>query len=419
MRELPGPAWLRAFREEAFERFASAARPTEADELWRYSPIDELDLDEYAPAARAPGSVRLPEDAGRFVAVAGTDGPSVLTVDGRLEHVGAKGPVRVVSLAEDGRSDGVVRLGSVGTERDAFVALADAFCPDPTLIEVARGARLEDPIVVAHLVGYGSAPAGRRPASFPRTVVSVGEDAAAVVLEVVVSPDQALLCAPVVELAVADGASLGYVGVQALGRKAWQLGYQASRIGAGASLVALGVALGGRYARLRTDSLLAGRGGTSRLLACYFGDGEQVQDFRTLQDHAAPQTTSDLVFKGAVKDRAHSVYSGLIRVRHGAVGTNAFQTNRNLVLSEGARADSVPNLDISENDVRCSHASAVGPIDEEQRYYLETRGIAPDVAERLIVLGFFDDLLEQAPIPGLAPVVRAELARRLAKAGVA
>ena len=134
---------------------------------------------------------------------------------------------------------------------------------------------------------------------------------------------------------------------------------------------------------------------SAELLAAFFGDADQMHDFRTLQEHAAPKTTSDLVFKGAVGGTARSVYSGLIRMRRGAKGANAFQTNRNLVLSDGAHADSVPNLDIEENDVRCSHASAVGPVDTQQRFYLESRGVPGAVAERLIVLGFFAELLER------------------------
>ena len=134
---------------------------------------------------------------------------------------------------------------------------------------------------------------------------------------------------------------------------------------------------------------------------------------RQLQDHDAPRTTSDLLFKGAVEDQAQSVYSGLIRVRKGARGTNAFQTNRNLVLSDGAHADSVPNLEIEENDVRCSHASAVGPIDEDQRYYLESRGVPPAVADRLIVLGFFDEILDRTPVPGLRELLRGAVAAKL------
>ena len=120
---------------------------------------------------------------------------------------------------------------------------------------------------------------------------------------------------------------------------------------------------------------------------------------RTFQEHAAPRTRSKLTFKGAVDDSARSVYSGLIHIHKGARKSDASQTNRNLVLSDGAHADSVPNLDIEENDVRCSHASAVGPIDRAQRFYVESRGVPPDAAERLILLGFFDDLLGAPPSP--------------------
>jgi len=138
-----------------------------------------------------------------------------------------------------------------------------------------------------------------------------------------------------------------------------------------------------------------------------------MHDVRTIQDHVAPRTTSNLLFKGAVEGHATSVYTGLIRVRKEARGTNAFQTNRNLKLSEGAWAESVPNLEIETNDVRCSHASAVGPIDEEQRFYLESRGIPTPIAERLIVLGFFDEVLERLPVHLGKERLRAEVAAKL------
>src|SRR5438067_8764111 len=138
-----------------------------------------------------------------------------------------------------------------------------------------------------------------------------------------------------------------------------------------------------------------------------------MHDFRTIPDHAAPATKSDLLFNVAVAGTYKSVYSGLIRVRKEAPGTNAFQTNRNLVLSEGAGAESVPNLEIETNDVHCSHASAVGPIDEEQLYYLESRGVPPEVAERLIVLGFFNEVLQRLPSPALAARLRGRLVTRL------
>jgi Fe-S cluster assembly protein SufD len=193
----------------------------------------------------------------------------------------------------------------------------------------------------------------------------------------------------------------------------WQTAYQASRVGRDGQLRSSAVALGGDYARVRVDSRLDGKGGTSNLTAVYFGHDRGMHDFRTMQDHAAPATTSDLLFKGAVSGTARSVYSGLIRVRKEARGTNAFQTNRNLVLSEGAGAESVPNLEIETDDVRCSHASAVGPVDEDQRYYLESRGVPPQVAERLIVLGFFDEVLGRIPVAPLVQSLRTTIAARL------
>jgi len=204
--------------------------------------------------------------------------------------------------------------------------------------------------------------------------------------------------------------------LQLLSEEAWQLGYQASRVGRDARFCSFNLSVGASFGRVRTDSELAGEGGSSFLLAAYFGSGNQMHDFRTMQDHSAPRTTSDLLFKGAVTDQAQSVYSGMIRVKPGARGTNAFQTNRNLVLSEGAHADSVPNLDIQDNDVRCSHASAVGPIDQDQRYYLESRGVPPATADRLIVMGFFEDIIERAPVAGVHGWLRRMVAGKVTDA---
>ncbi len=156
-----------------------------------------------------------------------------------------------------------------------------------------------------------------------------------------------------------------------------------------------------------------GKDARSEILSTYLGDETQVHDIRTLQDHAAPRTTSELLCQGAVAGRSRSVYSGLIRVHRGAVRSDARQTNHNLVLDEGAHADSVPNLDILENDVKCSHASTVGPVDEDQRYYIESRGVAPEVAEGLIVRGFFDAIIERGPVPEAASLLEREVHARL------
>jgi len=188
---------------------------------------------------------------------------------------------------------------------------------------------------------------------------------------------------------------------------------QLSHVDTDATLTSSQVGLGGEYARSRTDCHLVGRGATGNLHAVYFGEGSQTLDFRTFQQHAAPDTTSNLLFKGAVDDHSRSVYTGLIKVEKDARGTNAFQTNRNLKLSEHAWAESVPNLEIETNDVRCSHASTVGPVDPDQRFYLESRGVPTEVAERLVVAGFFDEVLSEVPVPGVAPMAQAAIDERL------
>ena len=190
------------------------------------------------------------------------------------------------------------------------------------------------------------------------------------------------------------------------------VGHQASRLMANARLRSMSIVAGGDYARLFTTSTIAGTGADSSLNAAYFGSGDQVLDFRTLQEHSARNGRSELYFKGAAANDSHLVYSGLIKVDKGASSTDAFQTNRNLVLSEGARADSVPNLDIQENDVRCSHASSVGPIDEDQQHYLESRGIKPDLVQRLIVGGFFAEMADRIEISGVKGALMVLAARK-------
>ena len=173
------------------------------------------------------------------------------------------------------------------------------------------------------------------------------------------------------------------------------------------------VAVGGGYARARVDSCLTGRGATGDMSAMYFADGCQVHDFRVLQNHNAPDTNSNLLFVGAVDDEARSIYSGLIRVANGARGTDAVQTNRILKLSEGVWAESVPNLEIENDDVKCAHSTSVGPIDEAQRFYLESRGVPPDLAERLIVEGYFGEVAARLPVPALSEAMNSLVSAKL------
>ena len=408
---LPGPEWLRAARAQISSSIESLVLPDAGEEVWRYSRINDFTLEKYSPSTEiASGSPdALPRGVSNLIDAIGSGAALVVTHNGRIIHwdvdniLIGKG-LRVVGPEQWPDGDG---FGSVAKPVDAFGELNQAFVTEPILIDIPEGLYVESPIVVVHWVsGDGSA-------SFPRVTVRAGAASEATICECLGGEDVDALVAPVTELEVGAAANIRYVNVQTLGPRTWQVAYQASRIERDATFVSSSVALGGYYARVRTDSRLNGAGATARLNALYFGAEDQMHDFRTLQAHDAPKTTSDLLFKGAVGNVARSVYSGLIRVQKGASGTNAFQTNRNLVLSDGAHADSVPNLEIEENDVHCSHASAVGPIDEDQRYYLESRGVPPDIAERLIVLGFLDEIVSALSVSGLKPFLRRLVSEKL------
>ncbi len=338
--------------------------PTEADEIWRYSGIDDLDFAAFGSIAsadvqcsRATSSIRRSEPA-------------------------------------------------IPADRDIFCALVEAVAI-PTVISAARSEIVGEPVQVVHdLTGID----GR--ISVARLVIEAGEGAEITVIHHVRSDDVTGLFLPIVELDLAPASRVRYVMVQELGPRMFQIASQASRTRRDASLSMMAVALGGSYARVRSDAEIIGRGGHNELLAVYFGEAFQTLDFRTVQHHIAPRTTSDLVFKGAVEDHARSVYSGLIKIGVDARGTSASQTNRNLILSPTASAESVPNLEIENNDVKCSHASAIGPIDEEQRYYLESRGVPSEAATRLIVLGFFAELLERVPDAALRARLNAAITEK-------
>jgi len=401
--------------------------------VWRYSGIDDFDLDAFAPAPplKTGGQGAALAAARRLADSLGPRAGLVVTRNGTVEAIemasSAPESLSVVAARTAPGASGPEPVGMTGPAHDAFGELHDAFVADVVLVTVDRKAVVPDPVIVVHLIEPG-----RRDAPgisvFPHTVVDMHGSSEAGIIEIMApaaggdalptgeesDAPEATLVVPVTELLIPDDTHLRYANLQVLGQATTSIAVQASRVGRDASLHSFTAGLGGRYARVRTDSVLVGQSGRTSLLAGYLGTGQQVHDFRTQQDHQAPRTESQLLFEGAVADTARSVYSGLIQIRKGSRGANAMQTNHNLVLSEGAHADSVPNLDIDENDVRCSHASSVGPIDEEQRYYLETRGIAPSVAERLIVLGFFSNLASRAPFPGVGRWVEEAVHRRMA-----
>ncbi|HWD53773.1 MAG TPA: SufD family Fe-S cluster assembly protein [Acidimicrobiales bacterium] len=419
---LGGPGWLRQRRAAGFEAFSSTPLPSESEEVWRYSPIDELSLGDFAPdvngsAGGSPGATTAGKELLESVRAAlGNVAASVLVhagrpVAGTWTGTGANGngggatfsfgPADEVDASAD-------LLGSVQHGGDALVRLNDAFMPDAVFVDVPAGLSVDGPILVVHWCDPGAA-------AFPRLCVRAGAGAAVSLVEVFAGPEGSdrSLVVPVTELSADAHASVSYLSLQVLPETAWSIA-RLSACGAGDSLLrTFTVGLGAAYDRVRTDVTVDGRDARSEILSTYLGDGTQVHDIRTLQDHAAPKTDSELLCQGAVAGRSRSVYSGLIRVHRGAVRSDARQTNNNLVLNEGAHADSVPNLDILENDVKCSHASTVGPVDEDQMYYIESRGVAPEVAEGLIVRGFFDAIIDRGSVPEATPLLQREVHARL------
>lgn len=336
---------------------------------------------------------------------------------------------------------------SEGYSSDYFVLLNQAFAAAPIVIDIPRSVVVDGVIAVrSHTASIGHTMSGHPThtdttnghrtnshatsshtthtdttnnhannssyaANFPRLAVRVGSNAEVNVLNIQ-SSSEASLVVPVVDLDVRSGGRINYLNVQAHHTDAWQIAYHKARVERDAALTSAVVGMGGSYARTRSDTALVGRGASGDLLSAYFGSNDQTLDFRTFQDHAAPDTTSNLLYVGAVSGRARSIYTGLIHVRPEARGTNAMQTNRNLKLGEDVWVESVPNLQIENNEVRCSHASTVAPVDPDQLYYLESRGVPTWEAEKLIVCGFFEEVINTLPIQIAEAFVRDEIANK-------
>ena len=433
--------------------------PSPQAEEWRYSPIEDFDIGRWqiAEATNEHSTAETIKEALAGIEISGL----VICRDGWLVHAELAPELEALGVRlgsaeeENDLEDPPSELSPAGSspagsspdspqKGDIFSKLTEAFSPNPVVLNVPRGVDCEGVIVVLHEFSDGktrsaASSAGQGLAVFPWLSVKLGENASANVLELTgtgaleglsqsdqsqssqsqsdqsqsdqSSPD--MFVCPLVTMRVPNSARLRYLNVQSLPADSWQIASQMADVGSQATLVSSTAALGGNYARLRTDCSLSGRGATGDIVALSFADENQTIDFRTFHSHIAPDTSSNLLFKGAIDDEARSIYTGLIRVGPEARGTNAFQTNRNLKLSDTAWAESVPNLEIENNDVACSHASTVGPVEEEQMFYLQSRGVPDDVAERLIVDGFFAETLDALPLQSAVPMVRRALHEKL------
>jgi Fe-S cluster assembly protein SufD len=402
----PGdPTALRDLRKRALEAFRTLPVPSQETEEWRYTDLTAVDLDGFDPFAPGRAAANLDEvDEGVLAAVGEIGERAGLLIQHNSEtatthldpDAGRRG-VRFESIDHALRAhpdlvaDRLHRL--VPADRTKLTALHAAFRTGGSFVLVPRGVRVEQPLqAVTYLDADGTA-------LFPHTILVVEEGASLTFIDRLVSPALgSALSDAVVEIYAGPGAHVRYVSLQDWGSGVTHLSVQRAEVGRDADVRSLAVAFGADLSRTEVESILSGPGGHSEMLGVYFTDGSQHFDHRSLQDHVAPHCTSDLLYKGALKDASRVVYSGLIHIAPGAVRSDAFQTNRNIVLSERAKADSIPNLEIENNDVRCSHAASVGPVSDDEVFYLQTRGIPRDEAERLIVTGFFQEVLDRVPL---------------------
>lgn len=419
------PNWLRERRDHAWDVYERTPMPTTRLEEWRYTDLrrklnlDALRLSDAGTAADDFESwpMRLRETMALDREASGR----LVLIDGHVVHTDidpglAKKGVVLASLhdAIESHPDLVreyLATRAVPPEEGKFAALNAALWNDGIFLYVPRGVHLDVPVRVTRWFSEAGV------ASFSRTLL-VAETASRVsYVDEVLSDDFAsqMLTSSAVEVIAQDGAQVQYVAVQRLGKGAFYQSVQRTLAGRDATLDTLNVALGGTTTRVDLNARLLGPGANSDMLGLYFGDEDQHFDFNTSQDHVAPNAGSDLLYKGALDGHSRAVFRGIIRVHKDAQRTDAYQTNRNLLLSPNARADSLPNLEIEADDVKCSHGATVGQLDEEARFYLQSRGLPRVQAERLVVLGFLGEVLARLPLGGVSDKVTRVIQQKLSR----
>jgi len=384
-------------RAEPLERYRALPLPTTKDEHWRFTDLSGFDPDGWA--TNGATDIAAP--------------PTMLELDASgVAHAGEAG-IEIVSGPEGVRfeplpEDHELLYSLVGWD-EKFSAHNAARWENGLLVHVPKGVELEKPLYVriANSVGGGSL--------FWRLLVVAEPESRFTLIEeyVSTSPDLVAYSNAAVEIVVRQAAKVEYVSVQNLSRETWHFASHHARVERDAELDWVAGGFGSAKGKVRIQNDLAGPGATSRVTGAYFADGTQHLDYDTFQEHMAPSTTSDFAFKGALRDTARAVWRGMIRVEEGAQKTNAYQENRNLLLSKTAHADSIPGLEIMANDVRCTHGATLGQVDREQLFYLMTRGLSRSEAERLIVRGFFQDVLDRVELEPVREALAEALEARI------
>jgi Fe-S cluster assembly protein SufD len=404
------PEWLREMRRGAFDLFERLPMPSRSEEEWRRTDIRGLDLDAFEPYEQASGSPQSDPiaDTAGVLRQRGSE-PGAVELD---PAAAAKG-VLFLPLSQAAREYPELVQPRLFTEvrpdRDRLSALHGALFSGGTFLYVPDGVSIDQPLVSQFWSAGGGA------AVLPHTLIVAGRGSSFNYVDEFLSPDleRPGYCSGSAEVFAGEGTSVGYIALQRWGRHAWQFADQRVRGERESTVRLINVGLGGHFAKNRVESHLVGPGASAELRALYFGTGDQFFDYHTLQSHAVGQTTSDLLFKGALSDQTRAVYAGLIRIEPGAKGSDAYQANRNLLLSKDAKAHSMPMLEIENNDVRCTHGATIAPLDPEHLFYLESRGIPPETAQRMIVHGFFGEVLDVIPVAQARDLVERELEARV------
>ncbi len=372
-----------ASRQGAFSAFEATGLPTTTDEVWRYAPLSELSLDKFSITS----SPSKHTDSAFATDLTKSAGLVIRVVDGYCVNIGdLPNGVHAESVESSTSLSGQSLISRY--ESDTFAQLNAALAPSTTVIRVDAGVHVEKPIIVLNATSAQS--------SFSRTQIELAKGSSATIVEYFEGGENALVV-PLSEYSIGENASLQLITYQRLNASAWHVARTTGLLQRDARLRQAVIGIGGYYNRSRNDAEFLGTGAENELRTTFLGSGKQVHDFRTRQFHKVGRSRSTLLSKGAVADESRSIYTGVIEIEKGAKRTDARQTNHNLLLSPHAHADSVPNLDIRENDVMCAHASSVGPLDELQRWYLESRGVSRPDAERLMIQGFFNEMLTTLP----------------------
>jgi Fe-S cluster assembly protein SufD len=411
------PEWMKEFRLRAWECYEQTPMPTVKDEPWRRTDLRRLKMDDAGPSANGNGrSANIPAYLGEQLTEDKTGG-ILVQVDGVTHDY---------ELSDELKDQGVIfcdmdtavrqhpelvqkyfMTQAVTPEEGKFAALHGALWRGGTFLYVPRNVEAAAPMHSALWAVGGK--------TYPHTLVVLERGAKAILIDEYASEttSEQAFHNGVVELIVGDGANLTYVSLQDFGSNVWQFNHERGRVGRDARLDWVVSVMGTRLVKNFQTVELDGQGSWARMSGLFFANNRQHFDLDTQQNHNAPDTVSDLLYKGALKDKARSVWQGLIKAQKDSQRIDGFQANRNLLLAKTARADSIPGLEIEADDVRCTHASTVGQIDEREVFYLMSRGIPRDTAVKMVVEGFFAPVMERIPIEGVRDRIAARIIEKV------